>query len=161
MARLPADVGDSRCRQLLVWWQAARGGRPWPTRPDFDPILFPRLLPHLFLCDVMVTPQVRFVYRLTGTEIDHLIGINGAGRPHTDLPIHDDANSHWEQFNRTLEGGVPTYLEHGFVTPGKREVEYRRLLLPLSRTGLKADLLLGLLVFTKVWEHLDDDGPPP
>ena len=122
---------------------------------DFDPLLFPRLLPHILLCDIDAA-GADLVYRLTGTEIDHLLGHNGAGRPLTDLPIHDDANSCWEQFSQTIETGVPTYIEHGFVTPDRRHVAYRRLLLPLGRTALRVDQILGLLVFTKVWERIGE-----
>lgn len=157
MARRPVDVDDSRCHQLLTWWRAAQRGRPWPARSDFDPVLFPGLLPHIFLCDVASAPKLHFVYRLTGTEIDHVLGVNGAGRQLTEVPIHDDVNSHWEQFHQTLDSSEPTYLEHDFLTPDRRAVAYRRLLLPLSRTGPNVDLLLGLLVFTKAWERVDDD----
>jgi hypothetical protein len=152
MERAICEVGDPKFLELVVWWRAARGARPWPTRRDFDPLLFPRLLADLFLCDVVSGgPQPRFVYRLTGTAIDRALGANGRGREVTELPIRDDEASDWPQFADTVRLGRPTCRDGSFVAD-ERVMGFRRLLLPLGPEE-RVEQLLGAMVLRTVRER--------
>jgi hypothetical protein len=64
---------------LYQYWNARRGIRPMPTRADIDPLEMRQWLPRLTLVDVSPDGE-DFTYRLVGTQIVDLLGINPTGR---------------------------------------------------------------------------------
>jgi hypothetical protein len=54
--------------KLEEYWRSVLNGRTMPARSDIDPAGMRRLLPHVFLIDVVDRPP-RFRWRLVGTRI--------------------------------------------------------------------------------------------
>src|SRR5919109_4383974 len=68
-----------RAVALYQYWNARRGIRPMPTRADIDPAEMRQWLPRLMLVDVGQDAG-SFTYRLVGTQIVDLLGVNPTGR---------------------------------------------------------------------------------
>src|SRR5215470_982711 len=64
---------------LYQYWNARRGIRLMPSRADIDPVEMRQWLPRIMLVDV--DPEGKFTYRLVGTQIVDLLGVNPTGRP--------------------------------------------------------------------------------
>jgi hypothetical protein len=77
---LARDQTDMRpnIRQLYAYWQSLAGGAT-PERQLVDPAALKPLLPYLMLVE-FTEPPFRVRYRLTGTKVDELTGLNLTGR---------------------------------------------------------------------------------
>lgn len=155
MIRPLDDIAGPRLLELLHWWQhtCPRGGLP--LRREFDPVCFPKLWPHLFICDVQRSEDGahRFVYRYTGTQMDRNFKMNGMGKEISELPIDNALKFIYEQFTRSVERRQPTYCEHSFVTDNNRYVNFVRLITPVSVNGDNVDYLIGACEFLRAWEE--------
>lgn len=149
-----AELTSPRLLELLQWWEKARSPGV-PLRRDFEPAFYPKLWPHLFICDVLKSEagEFRFIYRYTGTEMDRNMKINCTGKEITELPIDNAINSISEEFLRTVEDRQPTYCEHKFVTDNNRFVHFVRLITPASIGGDSVDYLIGACEFLRAWEE--------
>lgn len=137
---------SEKLRPLFLYWIAARGEKLMPSRADIDPVDMPwKLLPHIVLVDVLMSPR-RFRYRVMGTEITTMLGLDWTGRFVDELP--KAGNSVHEQYAKAVKDGAPAV----FVDDSKmydsslmqhKLVRYERLLLPLSEDGSEISMLLG------------------
>lgn len=73
-------IASERLRELAQYWNRKRGSHLMPSRGDIDPTEIPRLLPHLRMVDVLYEPDLKFRYRLVGTAVVELMGIDITGR---------------------------------------------------------------------------------
>ncbi|MGH6934160.1 MAG: PAS domain-containing protein [Dongiaceae bacterium] len=67
---------SKKVRGLHDWWVGANGGR-MPSRGQFDVIEHKRIVPNLFVVDVLQDSQFRF--RLLGEDVIQIIGRNRKG----------------------------------------------------------------------------------
>lgn len=67
---------DRRLCDLLAYWEGKRAGREMPVRQDLRPSEIRRLLPHVYLMDVI---DGSFRFRLRGTAIDARLGRGRTG----------------------------------------------------------------------------------
>lgn len=117
-----------------------------PSRADIDPVDMPRkLLPHIVLVDVLASP-LRFRYRVMGTAITSMLGLDWTGRFVDELPEAGSGVS--KQYTTTVKDGAPAvYVDDSkMYDPSLMQhklVRYERLLLPLSEDGSSVSMLLG------------------
>lgn len=143
----PADprqlrVDDPRLDALWRHWLAARAGRRMPSRRSIDPTAMPATLPHLFLYDFDAATG-RFYCRLSGEEINLVVGINCSHRFLDEMfppPIFAVVNDRYTHIVRTptmahMRGTIN--MANGASVPGER------LILPLSDDGVVATGLIG------------------
>lgn len=137
---------SERLRPLFLYWVAARGEKLMPSRADIDPVDLPlKLLPHIVLVDVLTLPQ-RFRYRVMGTAVTAMLGLDWTGRFVDELP--ETGISVSEQYAKMVKDGVPAvYVDDSkMYDPSLMQhklVRYERLLLPLSEDGSTISMLLG------------------
>ena len=74
---IPSETPE-RVRQLAEYWWSLGGGTA-PDRNLLDPGAIVALLPYVLLVEFEDTP-FRVHYRLTGTKVDEMTGINITGR---------------------------------------------------------------------------------
>lgn len=81
MENPPTDLAweDEILDRTYAYWRGKRQGDRLPSRGDLDPAEIPRLLPNLFLIDVLRDP-LRFRYRLIGTAITERFQRDSTGR---------------------------------------------------------------------------------
>lgn len=152
------DITSPILLELFQWWQQACPPDGLPLRRAFDPVRFPKLWPHLFICDVQMTDgEYQFIYRYTGTQIDRNFKTNGTGKNITEMPIENAKNSIFEQYRLTAVTRQPTYCEHSFVTDNNRFVDFVRLITPVSTNGDRVDYLIGACEFLRAWEEPVED----
>ena len=138
-------------RDTFAYWTRVRGLGRLPDHTAIDPLDMPRsILKHLVLADAEGDPA-DFRFRLMGTSVDRGNGFSGTGRLLTEHH-GDHAAPLLAEYRRVLELAAPRYST-GLCVQGDdlfRQVE--RVVLPVSRSGGKADAVFGAILFHLVPE---------
>lgn len=71
------DIRSEKIRWLDRWWLDKGNGRV-PSRSDFDPVDFQRILPNLMIVELVKPFRIR--YRLVGTMVVEATGMDFTGR---------------------------------------------------------------------------------
>jgi hypothetical protein len=143
----PFSFKSSIVRGSYEYWLSKCAGTRLPRRADIRAKEIPRLLPYVFLVDVVRArgdpPAFRF--RLVGTQI-----ITWAGRDHTGAMIDEPSyGPNWRQVHEIYAGVVatrePAYSEYSAPWQGREFLTYERIIAPLSGDGETIDMLFGAL----------------
>jgi hypothetical protein len=140
--RLPSD----RFKQLYDYWQRKRGTRPMPARCDIDPLELKGVLGWVLLLDVE-RPPLRFRFRLIGSEITTIRGVDLTGKY-----LEDSVSSSRDILLR-FNARVATEPCIGFhcVLDTMKDAKVgwvSRLSLPLSSDRRRVDMILGGFHYT-------------
>lgn len=131
-------------RELYQWWDNARGSKEFPSRSDFNPLKFQKILPTIMLMDVDEDP-LTFHMRLVGTEVCTIMDQDPTGKPITFLRGGDALH---DRFTQLIEKRKPYFaLDVPLIWANKDHRFYNVLMLPLSSDGEKIDKLLTHLDF--------------
>jgi hypothetical protein len=147
--RLPRFDSEIAATGLVLkledYWRSVRRGRAMPARRDIEPAGMRRLLPNVFLIDVI--DRARFRWRLAGTKIGDLEQVEHTGKWLDDTIRH--AQDPFLSFCRmTVEQRRPTCHAalRGDLDGGNRPLV--RTLLPLSEDGVTVAMLLGAVDYS-------------
>jgi len=143
-------------RAFLDYWQSKQTDARPPLRAAIDPTEIPTLLPNLLLIDVIGDPAYDFLYRLLGTSIVAVDGIDYTGSTLSQMVPRTDAyHLIWEHHLKAAAGAIE--LRHDSLRwnrdNSRNHVDYLILLLPLRRNSDSIDVLLGYI------HYIMDDGP--
>ena len=128
--------------EFYDYWLRRSAGKPMPARADIDPLDIPRLLPNLFLIDVVPGRPRRYRFRLVGTRIAELEG-EITNRFLDEFVPGAAGTAMARHYDDTVAGRV--YVRRETLYWRQREhVNYDVLLLPLSSDGVTVDMLVGL-----------------
>ncbi|HUL05827.1 MAG TPA: PAS domain-containing protein [Candidatus Acidoferrum sp.] len=128
--------------EFYGYWRRKGAGRVMPGRADIDPLDIPRLLPNVFLMDVVPGTPRRFRFRLVGTRIAELEG-EMTDRFLDEFVPGAAGTAMARHYDETAEGRISA--RHETLHWRKREyINYDVLLLPLSSDGETVDMLFGL-----------------
>lgn len=129
---------------LLDYWTGLEAGGKLPSRVAVNPMDVPRLLKNIGLIDVVqeVGGNYRFRYRLVGTQMSHITGLDL-----TDRWLHDVKKGEYGAFLEQLytdavTSASPVFSRTAMKYSDGRELETDRLLLPLAADGTNVDMLL-------------------
>jgi hypothetical protein len=129
--------------KLETYWQAVRHGRQMPARRDVDPTALCRMLPNVFLIDVVGRPP-RFRWRLIGTKI-----VDTMRAEHTGKWLDDtlaEAEDPFLAFCRmSVNDRRPTCHIARWQDLDGRTKPLMRGLLPLSEDGHNVTMLFGVI----------------
>lgn len=132
------DIAPIRSRlvhDLHDYWDAKRAGRPMPCKSDIDPSEIKPLLPYVLLGEFAANP-VRLRYRLVGTEVVTVYGVDFTGRWLDELDFGDQLTGGWpEQYRRVFESRRPIYGAARLLSTSGMEMHYEFGLFPLSQDG--------------------------
>ncbi|MDB5407215.1 MAG: hypothetical protein JWL84_2127 [Rhodospirillales bacterium] len=140
------EIESPTLRRLYADWDARRRGRKLPARPDFDPLELKYILGNLSLVDVQYDP-LRFRYRLHATNVAQRLGYELTGKPlaaNPDVATREIIETH---FQAVVASRIPQAIVHRFFTPEGRAVNHEALVLPLSRDGIRIDMLMSAVAF--------------
>jgi len=129
---------------LYQYWNARRGIRPMPTRADIDPLEMRQWLPRLSLVDV--SPDGRhFTYRLVGTQMVDLLGINPTGRSVETAWPEEMADTVVEGYRTVVETRKPVFCQQ--INPWQEDQKPTAwaMRLPLSSDREEVDMILAYL----------------
>ena len=138
-------VRDHRLRQLCAYWLQLRGARWMPPRSDIDPGALPRLLPYLWLYDVV--PPDRFRCRLVGEEVKRLFQPSPRGRCIDEIFPKEYAARVQRRFLDMVERRQATHTLGRCTVAPDRDVYAERVALPLSSDGRNVDGLIGASIY--------------
>jgi len=133
--------------ELHELWVAKRGARPMPSRSDFDPSEFRKLLPTVQLYDVGRT-EGSYKVRLVGSALVALAGRDNTGKPPGYGLPEADARAIVEILNLVVRQRAPLF-GRGRVhwISGKSYRKYEGCVLPLSDDGASVNMILCALKF--------------
>lgn len=133
--------------QVEDYWRArcyGAGRGILPHRRDIDPAALGRLLPNVFLLDV-VGPARRLRWRLVGSAIAFHEGRDPTGRWVEDGLVPDQAEIMGYFAETTIRERRPTCHGGRWCDSTERQQVLARLLVPLSEEGSVVSTLLGLI----------------
>jgi hypothetical protein len=132
------DIAPIRSRlvhELHDYWDAKRAGRAMPRKSDIDPSEIKPLLPYVLLGEFAADP-VRLRYRLVGTEVVTVYGVDFTGRWLDELDFGEQLTGGWpEQYRRVFDSGRPVYGSARLLATSGMEMTYEFGLFPLSQDG--------------------------
>lgn len=143
-------------RRFYAYWQslaARRGGIP--LREDLDPAAIPALLPHIFIVE-KIRDSGRFFFRLSGTGIREIMGIENTNRFLDELLHGEDLESVSGMFEQVLEQGACIRSIEGLTYSDRSYVRVEILRLPLCKTAGDCRLVIGCL--SRVEDDDSHDG---
>ncbi|MFC7048982.1 PAS domain-containing protein [Emcibacter nanhaiensis] len=127
--------------QLYDYWLRRKGDRLMPSRQDIGPEEIPSLLPHLIMLDVYGKPgHYQFKVRLTGTQVDQIVGQSLTGKWAHDFPNSEGLS---RRFCWLVENRRPYYSEDRLMFVSKDFKNYSCLVCPLSSDGQSVDKILA------------------
>lgn len=141
------------------YWLAKKGGdRPWPLRSSIEPTEIPRLLSNLFLIEVsQIGPPMRYRVRLVGTAFRPFFGSDITGHEVREEEVSPDRARFCSDWREILQRGAPRWARVRQQVRGEQAerdgiaaARFTGLVLPLSRDGTAADMLLGATVYDPV-----------
>lgn len=147
-------AGDGRAGwhpSIAALWRYLRSQRPSGPpfrRADFDPVDVPRLLPHVWLFDVLREP-LDFRYRVVGTNIVAAMKLDPTGR--TLSAVYTDARDEigpvWERLEFIVGSGQATW-RRGVAIASRFDTRdtIENLMLPFVDAGGSVEMVFGLSV---------------
>ncbi|WP_282608911.1 PAS domain-containing protein [Pelagibius sp. Alg239-R121] len=137
--------------RLYDYWLSKSAQGRIPSRAQIDPLDVPDLLSIIFLIDVIESgDEPEFRFRLVGSKITEVVGSDPTGRSFS--AFYDEANlgPMTEIYNEVTRSGEPFVNNSTAPFSDKDYVRLARLLLPLSESGSRVDMILGALFFENV-----------
>ena len=134
-------------RELHDLWLKLKGSRRMPSRRDFDPVAVPKLLPDMFLVDVLAgSPRERrYRVRLQGTAQVDYIGADWTGSFLHQVVDRITADRFCAVGDFVVSSREPR-MSTGklYWVPSKPFYRFETILLPLSDDGISVNMILGL-----------------
>jgi hypothetical protein len=142
----PEGIFFSRVsREFHAYWQSLsqrRGGVPF--RSDLDPADIPSLLPHLFIVE-RIKSTGRYHFRLSGTGIRDIMGIENTNHFLDELLHGEDLNAVSAMFEQVMEQGVCIRSVEGITYSDRSYLRVEILRLPLLSGDGESCLVIGCL----------------
>ena len=130
-----AAIQSPLVHELYGYWDAKRDGRTMPRKSDIDPSEIKALLPYVLLAEFAGEP-VRLRYRLVGTEVVTVYGMDFTGRWLDELDFGDQLETGWpEQYRRVFDSRRPVFGSARLLSTSGMEMTYEFGLFPLSQDG--------------------------
>ena len=146
--RPPPDANPKIAAIYDYWRRIAPGLGVLPGRQHLDPVDIPRLLPHVWLVDVVGSPR-RFRCRLIGTALQR----SRTGTPlrpgvYVDDPVAPELKEKvLSEFRFVAETGQPLWFRGKANAPHVKQIfELERLYLPLAADGVAVNMLLCMSI---------------
>jgi len=131
-------------REFLAYWHGKCPGAGFPTRADIAPAEMLKLLPYIFMLDVLEEAgELDFRFRLVGTAIMRVEGEH-TGKLLSDMfPDREAYAVLWRQYRDAAAGRV--WVRHETLRwQGRDHIDYEVILAPLQDATGRVTLLIGL-----------------
>lgn len=135
---------DTLC-YVVNYWCAKRKGRRMPARYDIDPLELRRLLPSIYLIDV-VEPS-RYRYRLVGTMLVERLRSDATGRFADKSLFGEKTGLVVEMYDHVVSNGTPVINRGRSFWTEVDWLSYTSAVLPLSTDSETVTMMLGVMDF--------------
>jgi len=140
-------LGGSGLQECFDFWRGCRDGDRTPLKARIDPVQMPvQILPNLFIYEIV---EGRYRCRLAGTEIVTVFHDDPTGRYLDELVSPGAIAGRTRLYDGVIRTGLPV-VYGGKLAPASGSpswISFRRLLLPVSKTGASTDIVFGMVVF--------------
>lgn len=126
-----------------AYWASKCEGRRFPSRADLDPIEIPRLLPFVYLVNVLGGGQ-DFQYRLIGTDIVEKTLGDYTGNLLSEISESGSQRRLWSIYGAAATTGDGYFDRLVYKSRLGLTRWYENLVLPLSGDGETVDMLFGV-----------------
>lgn len=133
---------SERVRTLDAWWREKAAGRRLPDRTDIDPTEIPKLLPYILLSEVV--PPFRIRYRLLGTEVVAVTGMDFTGCYLDELIPPGDEEAWMDNYRLCAESMRPVYGLSTVRTLSGGTFSYEFGIWPLTRGANSVCQFIGI-----------------
>jgi hypothetical protein len=144
---LLARIQHPILKRMVAFWDQKRCGRGWPLRADLDPIDFWFAVGYVSLIDVRPgnTPASRrYFFRLDGTRQVELFGVDFTGKFLDQAADAEGTRVAELSYGAAVDQGEPQYHVRE-VEFHERPIQYEAVILPLSKTGARVDMLMTVV----------------
>jgi hypothetical protein len=121
-------VQNIRLNAVVRYWNQRRGDNVMPSRIQIDPVDIARLLPIVFIAEIVGT-DIRL--RLVGSETTAAYGKDMRGRSIREIELGAFTPAWVEAFGKVAGDGAPSFAS-GFFMAGSQNCRIETVLLPLS-----------------------------
>lgn len=134
------DIPWEGGQHLFRLWTDKKGNRPFPARPEFQPVEMKAHLPGMSLIDVEQDP-LRFRIRLIGTAQVEIIGSDPTGRYADEIGLYESVIKRWTWIveNRRPVVAISNPLQQHSDT----YVTYSSLVMPLGHSDDAVNMLIA------------------
>ena len=136
LVRTAATISDPRIAQVHRYWRKACRGKAMPARADIDPLDLGFCIGWICLVDVVEQgPRRRFRFRLDGSRLTQLTGMDLTGRHADELPDRQYRDFVTAIYDRVVTAKAPLFIAN---TAHWLDRGYRveQVALPLSNDGV-------------------------
>lgn len=133
---------SERVRTLDAWWRLKAADRVIPDRRDIDPTEIPQLLPYILLSEIV--PPFRVRYRLLGTEVVAVTGMDFAGCYLDELIPPGDEEAWVENYRLCAESKRPVYGLSTVRTLSGGTFSYEFGIWPLTKGNAAVSQFIGI-----------------
>jgi hypothetical protein len=149
------DIRHPQLIDLVGYWQRLEPSPHVPHRQQFNPVDIPQSLRHIILIDVGESNR-RYYIRLAGSSISPVYQKSIIGSFVEDVLGEKDRAEVIPQYDYTVAHQVPTYMAGSITVPSGKDLQYERVILPLTSNGETTDKLLVGINFSDVKQQLMD-----
>src|SRR5512144_1342771 len=149
LERSAETITDPKVRQVYAYWLDARGDRSMPSRADIDPLDLRFCLGWVCLVDVVYDPDPRFRFRLDGSRLTNLTGMDLTGQyvDMLDGPAYRDFIL--AIYNRVVTTKEPVFIAN-MAQWSDRGYRVEQVTMPLSNDGVTVHGLMDVTIPTLV-----------
>jgi len=143
---LLARIQHPILKRMVALWDRKRHGRDWPSRGDFDPLEFWFAVGYVSLIDVIpsaTSGSHRYFFRLDGTRQVDLFGVDFTGKFLDQVYDAEGLDLAEQSYGAAVEGAPQYHVRQ--VDFHDRPIQYEIVILPLSRTGERVDMLMTVV----------------
>jgi hypothetical protein len=130
---------------VVNYWCAKRKGRRMPARYDIDPLELRRLLPNIYLIDVLGSSRYR--YRLVGTTITGRLRTDSTGHFVDESLYGENAPLIVEMYDHVVDNRSPVINRGQSFWSEVDWMSYTSAVLPLSIDGETVTMMMGVMDF--------------
>jgi hypothetical protein len=137
-------IRDTGLKDLLVYWETKRRGRPMPLAGEVALVDLAFILPNLLWVEVEHDPR-RYRYRRVGSQLERIYGSSIEGLYIDEMPGFLYRRIASRAYAEVVDGREPVCRVLSFSMTSWF-AKYERLLLPVSSNGERVDVVLGAIV---------------
>ena len=145
-----------RLKALEDYWWSVKPAHGLPGRQHVDPLEIPKLLPWLYLIDVVPSgatttgrPRHRFRVRLFGTGLVEMFQRDVTGRWLDGLYPEPHCSQMAAAYEQVIDARRPLRAAFTMPVEGREFVRLSRVACPLAADGERIDMLIGVHIYQR------------
>ena len=136
---LSLSIADPLLRRLYEYWLEKKGDRVAPSRADISPADIVEVLPWIYLIEIV---GERLRIRLAGTAVTAEYGSGLTGKYLDEIGLGRAQAPALAEYEKATREIVPVASAWKYTNKEGRELDYERVILPLSADGKTVNMFI-------------------